>query len=70
MSSKWMTSHGVDCAAVVKNILAVDEMLCVYERPQLSIMPKSTPEHSGFSLPQWLIEESFHECEYSPFSLY
>ena len=24
MSSKWMTSHGVDCAAVVKNILAVD----------------------------------------------
>ena len=68
-SSKWMTSHGVDCAAVVKNILAVDEILCMYERPELSITPKSAVEHNGISLPHWLIEESYHECEYSPFSI-
>ena len=69
MSSKWMTSHGVDCAAVLKNILAVDEILCLYEKPQLSIMPKSTSEQNGFSLPHWLIEESFDECEYSLFNI-
>jgi hypothetical protein len=69
MSSKWMTSHGVDCAAVVKNILAVDEILCLYEKPQHSIMPKSTSEQNGFSLPHWLIEESFDECEYSLFNI-
>ena len=60
ISSKWMTSHGVDCDAVVKNILAIDEVLSVYEMPHLSIMPKSISE-CDFALPQWLIEESFHE---------
>jgi hypothetical protein len=53
----------------VKNILAVDEILCLYEKPQLSIMPKSTSEQNGFSLPHWLIEESFDECEYSLFNI-
>jgi hypothetical protein len=69
ISSKWMTSHGVDYAAVVKNFLAVDEILCVYERPQLSITPKPASEHNEFALPQWLIEESYHECEYPSFKI-
>ncbi len=69
ISSKWMTSLGVDYAAVVKNYLAVDEILCAYERPQLSLTPKSASEHNEFTLPQWLIEESYDECEYYSFKI-
>ena len=64
MSSKWITSHGVDGAAIVRNNLAVDEILCAYERPQVHITPKTSPL---LSLPQWFVEESFHECEYNFF---
>jgi len=60
MSSKWLTSHGVDGAAIVRNNLAIDEILGSYERPQLSIKPKTIPER-GLSLPQWFVEESFYE---------
>lgn len=63
MSSKWISSHGVDGATVVKNALAVDEVLCIYEQPPPSITPKTSPDNR-LSLPQWFIEESFHECEY------
>jgi len=58
MSSKWMTSHGVDGAAIVRNNLAVDEVLCSYEIPQLQTLPNPSPR---ISLPQWFVEESFHE---------
>jgi len=60
MSSKWMTSHGVDGAAIVGNNLAVDEILCSYERPQMPITPKTSPD-SGLTFPPWFVEESFHE---------
>ena len=62
MSSKWMTSQGVGVDRVVKNILAVDEVLCSYERPQLPNASTASP-HSGLSLPTWFVEESFHECK-------
>lgn len=58
MSSKWMTTYGADGASVVKNALAVDEILCAYERP-------SSSPSSRLSLPKWFVEESFHECESS-----
>ena len=61
MSAKWMTSHGVDGATIVRNNLAVDEILCAYERPQLHITSEISP---SFSLPQWFVKESFHECEF------
>ncbi len=66
MSGKWISSHGADVAAVVRNVLKVDEVLCAYEEPQLSITPnRDDTDESGFSLPQWFVEESFHECRYS-----
>lgn len=58
ISAKWMTSHGVDGATIVRNNLAVDEILCAYERPQLHITSEISP---SFSLPQWFVKESFHE---------
>lgn len=62
MSSKWMTTHGADGAAVMRNALAVDEVLGAYERPLTSLTPKTSPS-SRLSLPRWFVEESFHECK-------
>lgn len=62
MSSKWMSSHGVDGSAVVRNSLAVDEILCAYEKPKLCTTPAASLEKK-LCLPQWFVEESFNECE-------
>jgi len=61
MSSKWMTSQGVDPAKVVDNVLAVDEVLCTYEQ---SLPPSLTPKTNQATinkLPQWFVEDSFNE---------
>ncbi len=65
ISSKWLTSHGVDGAAVVKNMFAVDEVLCAYEVSNQSTLANPIPNHAMASFPPWFIEESFNECEYS-----
>ena len=64
MSAKWLSSQGVDPTKVVNNILAVDEVLCVYEEraQQLPATPRINPEAlSALPLPQWFIEESYNE---------
>ncbi|KAK1745265.1 HECT domain-containing protein [Skeletonema marinoi] len=63
MSAKCMSSHGIDAFTVMKNSLAVDEILCSYERvykPQIPVQPKLTPS-TGLSLPHWFVEESLQE---------
>ena len=63
MSAKCMSSHGIDAFTVMKNSLAVDEILCSYEReykPQIPAQPKLTPS-TGLSLPHWFVEESLQE---------
>lgn len=59
-----MTSYGVNDTAVVKNILAVDEVLCAYEHSKQYIQSTPNPCGNRLSLPQWFIEESFHECKF------
>lgn len=63
MSSKWITSHGVDGITVLRNALAVDEIFCNYEgnlNALYSSKHVSTVE-SNAKLPKWFIEESFFE---------
>lgn len=63
MSSKWMTSHGVDGVTVLKNALAVDEILCMYEKenqPQPNVREISDSKSESL-LPRWFVEESFLE---------
>ena len=63
MSSKWMTSHGVDETSGLKNMCAVDEVLCAYEHPKQSILASPTPDNNRVSFPQWFVAESFNECK-------
>ena len=63
ISSKCMTSHGVDAFASMKNSLAVDEVLCAYEsqsKPQILVQPDLNPP-TELSLPDWFVEESLRE---------
>jgi len=63
MSSKWMTSHGVDGITVLRNALAVDEVFCNYEgnRHALYRTKHVDTAESNAKLPKWFIEDSFFE---------
>lgn len=77
ISSKWMSSYGIDGVTVLKNVLAVDEILCRYDdsrrnnvtsKPHKSIreaeQSMTSPESSGANiLPKWFIEEAYAEYE-------
>jgi hypothetical protein len=60
MSSKWVTSHGVDGNIAVNNTLVVDELLCCYSDfgSKMTASDSSNAEH-GF--PEWFIREAFSE---------
>lgn len=59
MSSKWLSNQGVNPADYLTNICNIDEVMCTYDKPQpqLSI----TQNKITNELPQWFVEESFHE---------
>ncbi len=63
MSSKWMTSYGVDGITVLRNSLAVDEVFCHYEGNTHSsdYTKQVCTVASDAQLPQWFVEESFIE---------
>jgi len=72
MSSKWMTSYGVDGATWLRNALAVDEILCPYEKLDLScdgsteVSTSTSNEKCNeqtLSFPNWFITESYLEYE-------
>lgn len=54
LSCKWSSSLGVDGVSMLRNAMAVDQILRRYEQP-------SNTTHS--SLPDWFIEESYKEYE-------
>jgi len=54
MSCKWTSSLGVDGVSMLRNVMAVDQILRRYEQA-----PK--PQH--LSLPDWFIEESYKEYD-------
>lgn len=60
MSSKWITSKGVDGVTAQENAMSVDEVVCAYKDQ----MPKMTVPNSisrNVSFPRWFVEESFSE---------
>ena len=64
MSSKWMTSKGVDGVTMKENVVLVDEILCTYNDESLSQTTTSSPSSSlstRISFPPWFVEESFLE---------
>ena len=62
-SGKCMTSHGIDAFTVMKNSLAVDEILCAYEKDYTPRIPAQlkVPPSTGLSMPPWFVEESLQE---------
>ena len=59
ISSKWMTSLGVDGPIALKNVLAVDELLAAFERTS----QRENSRGCGHLLPSWFVEEAFSEYE-------
>jgi len=73
ISGKWMTSYGVDGVTWLKNVLAVDEILCSYEKPLLSetdelensvgsVNLRKSCKHT-VTFPTWFLKESYSEYE-------
>lgn len=63
LSGKFMTSHGIDALTVMKNSLAVDEILCAYEKEYMPRIPAQlkVPPSIGLSMPPWFVKESLQE---------
>lgn len=59
MSSKWMTSKGVDGVTVQENVMSFDEIVCAYKDylPKQALLNSLTETH----FPQWFVQESFLE---------
>ena len=56
--SKWMTSKGVDSTHVLENALKVDEILCSYEKSNVT-----PPSPKGLEVNLPFLKESYHEFE-------
>jgi HECT-domain (ubiquitin-transferase)/SPRY domain len=55
-STKWLTVGGIEPSSVMRNILAVDEVLEKY-----FIDKDAPPSHSPVLFPDWFISEAFNE---------
>jgi hypothetical protein len=53
LSPKWSTSYGIDSAAVIRNVLAVEELMTEY--------CNGTTPKTSFPLPDWFVKEAFEE---------
>lgn len=71
MSSKWMSSHGIEGVTALRNAIAVDEILCAYEGSSNSnLVPyvnaqeeKKEEKPVSLTLPKWFVEESYLEYQ-------